>query len=185
MKTFPVKYRGQIYEVLVDDSDALKVEQVLNQMVYTRGKFESIKKRHLSYVPAWKNRGFRPAIWVDGKLRYLSRWLLGLLDPAVTHLIVDHIDQNPLNNQRSNLRVVDRRINAINSISKREQKTTSKYRGVCWNSQCNRWQASLSIKGKSICRFRKTEEEAYAERLKLEEIYFAPLLKIKGLTSDK
>lgn len=185
MKTFPVKYRGQIYDAQVDDEDALKIEQVLNKVVYCRGKFESVKKRHLSYIPAWKNRGFRPAIWVEGKLFSLSRWLLSLTDPSVSHLIVDHIDQNPLNNRRNNLRIVDRQINAINSIARQDRATTSKYKGVSWNTQCQRWQASITVGGTKICKFRKTEEEAYAERLKLEEKYFVPLLKTKGLINDK
>lgn len=176
MKTFEVKYRGEIHLVEVDNEDAKKIALALS-MNQGRGK--------LSYVPAWKNRGFRPAIWYCGKLRYLSRFILGLLEPECSHLIVDHIDQNPLNNRRNNLRIVDRQINAINSIAKREQKTSSKYKGVSWNTQCQRWQASIHVGGTKICKFRKTEEEAYAERLKLEEKYYAPLLNSKGMKCDK
>ena len=181
--TFEVKYRGEIHEVFVDDADGERLQAKLHEPI--PGKHGGITKKvhKLSYAPAWKNRGFRPALIVGGKLVYLSRWILGLLDPAVSHLIVDHIDQNPLNNRRSNLRIVDKRINILNSVSKRDQKTSSKYKGVCWSKQSKSWMAWIQITnttgGKNIrvSRFFKTEEEAYKCRLELEEKYYKPLLK--------
>jgi hypothetical protein len=167
MKTFDIKYRGEVHQAIVDDADAEKIRMAL---AMNQGKAK------LSYVPAWKNRGFRPAIWYYGKLCYLSRFLLGLLEPECSHLIVDHIDQNPLNNQRSNLRIVNRRTNALNSISKRAQKTTSKYKGVCWVAQCSRWKAYVYVwvgdKRHTVSKFCKTEDEAYAARLELERQYY-------------
>lgn len=176
MKLYPVKYRGEIHFVSVDDEDAQKLDRLLNSVVYSRKGNKTIKKRKLSYVPAWKNRGFRPAVWFEGKLVYLSRWILGLTDSAVSHLIVDHIDQNPLNNRRENLRIVDRRVNALNSIPKREGKYSSKYKGVSWSKQCQRWRAWVKVGKNTISRFFKTEEEAYQERLRLEEKYYKPLM---------
>lgn len=119
MKQFPVTYRGQEFLVLVDDEDALRITERLQEIdpwTNIGGHNPWCKRtRRLSYVPAWKNRGFRPAIWDQGKLQYLARWLLKVSDPKI---IVDHIDQDPLNNQRSNLRLTDRRINALNSGEK-------------------------------------------------------------------
>lgn len=51
-------------------------------------------------------------IWENGRSVYLHRWLMGLKsgDPRQ----VDHLDGNPLNNRKSNLRVVTPAENAAN-----------------------------------------------------------------------
>lgn len=153
MKEIPVNYRGGTHMVLVDDGDYLRIQEIFNG-----------KNRKLSYVPAWKNRGFRPAIWFDGKLHYLSRWLLGVTDPDD---IVDHIDQNPLNNQRSNLRVTNRSVNSYNSgkMGRDIPCKTSRYRGVCWSKQSNKWRATICAGGKTLkSTFHDSEEEAARSR---------------------
>ena len=63
--------------------------------------------------------------------------------PEAGHkLVVDHIDRNKLNNQVSNLRYVSYSQNNINS-GKRSGITTSKYKGVSWNTRCRKWRAKL------------------------------------------
>lgn len=169
MDSFLVRYKGKNYEVLVDIEDGDRIREVLNCPQPERradGRKNPWKKRtrSLCYVPAWKNRGFRPAIWTGGKLQYLSRWLLGVTDPKV---IVDHIDQNPLNNTRANLRAVDRRENSYNSGKHGWDRPTktSQYRGVSWNPQNNSWQAKIYLPdGKTKSSFHKNEEDAAKAR---------------------
>ena len=77
--------------------------------------------------------------------------------------VVDHIDNNELNNNASNLQIITNRAN----LSK-EQRGASKYTGV--NFQYYKWNATIWDNGKRvrIGRF-KTEEEAhekYQEKLK-------------------
>lgn len=55
----------------------------------------------------------------------------------------DHIDGNGLNNQRSNLRIADRRQNQFNSFKPRKP-SSSKYKGVCWNPRKNSWNVFLT-----------------------------------------
>ena len=165
MKQFPVFYRGEIYQVQVDDDDAVRIEEILNKKA-ERGPWMN-RKKSLSYVPAWKDRGFRPAIWTQGKLWYLSRWILGVTD---SKHIVDHIDQDPLNNQRANLRIVGKRENSYNSGKRgwERKNKSSKYRGVIWSKQTNRWQAVVHLtNGKSKCSFHKDEEDAARARDKM------------------
>jgi hypothetical protein len=59
------------------------------------------------------------------------------------NFIVDHIDNDPLNNRISNLRLATHSQNLLNS-SKRENKS-SIYKGVHWNKQSNSWRASIRI----------------------------------------
>ena len=177
MKEFPVKYRKQIYTVTVDDADADRINAVLHNPGPTHlacGKRSSwyTRERHLSYVPAWKNRGFRPAIWVGGKLQYLARWLLGVSDPKK---IVDHIDQNPLNNCRSNLRIVGRTENSYNSGKHGWHRDTfSGVRGVyCLKEPARKpWFIRKRFPGgKEVTVFFRTKEEARTARdLWLEDL---------------
>jgi hypothetical protein len=49
--------------------------------------------------------------------------------------VIEHIDGDPTNNERSNLRVVSK---AINSRNKKKQKSnTSGYNGISWNKSAN------------------------------------------------
>lgn len=51
---------------------------------------------------------------------------------------IDHIDRDKLNNQRSNLRVAT---NAQNAQNRPATVGTSRYRGVCWDQQLQKWRA--------------------------------------------
>lgn len=75
----------------------------------------------------------------------LHRVLLGLATGDPRH--VDHINGDPLDNRRTNLRIVTRSQNAQNVRSHRD--STSRYRGVSWNRDCRKWQAHAYVDGRS------------------------------------
>ena len=60
-------------------------------------------------------------------------------------LDIDHRDSNGLNNRRSNLRACTHQENSRNQRPKRG---SSKYKGVSWNKQRNKWQTHITINGK-------------------------------------
>jgi len=62
--------------------------------------------------------------------------------------LVDHIDLNPLNNRRNNLRLADKRKNATNAKKRSDNK--SGYKGVCWSKPAKRWRAYGKKLGKQI-----------------------------------
>lgn len=74
---------------------------------------------------------------------------------------VDHIDQNPQNNNISNLRWASRSLNNSNSY-KRKLKKTSKYNGVSWCSQTKSWKVSVyhNMKITTIGRFKNEIQAA-------------------------
>ncbi len=58
--------------------------------------------------------------------------------------IIDHKDNNKLNNKQSNLQIITVRKNT----SKDQNKRDSKFVGVSWNKRREKWMASIRIKGK-------------------------------------
>ena len=66
--------------------------------------------------------------------------------PCGYDLVVDHIDNNKLNNHVSNLQLISNRLN----LSKDKKNKTSKYTGVSWNKQKSKWISQLNIGMKKI-----------------------------------
>jgi len=112
--------------------------------IETRGQYGSIigndllidEKDHLwlnSYI--WyvskHDKKYYVHTYIKEKLIYVHRLLLGL--KYDDKQMVDHIDGNPLNNQRSNLRLCDSSQNGAN----RTKSSTTLYKGVFKNSKGN------------------------------------------------
>ena len=66
--------------------------------------------------------------------------------PCGYKIVVDHIDNNPLNNNVENLQLITNRENRIKDINK--NKTSSKYIGVCWHKKAKKWHSQIRINGK-------------------------------------
>lgn len=99
-------------------------------------------------------------------------------------LVIDHIDGNKLNNMTTNLQLITNKKNT----SKDRKNKTSKYTGVYWHKQSNKWLAQFRDNGsvKYLGTF-ETEEEARdaynasQERSHSEAIEFAEWIRIKDL----
>ena len=76
---------------------------------------------------------------------------------------IDHINGNPLDNRRENLRVVTSQQNKTNCNARRTFGTrrTSKYKGVGWKKDHNKWIAQICANRKTThLGYFQTEEEA-------------------------
>ena len=62
------------------------------------------------------------------------------------NFMVDHIDRDGLNNQKSNLRLVTRIENGYNRTKNVD--CVSKFKGVTFNKSANRWQVQIVANGK-------------------------------------
>lgn len=95
--------------------------------------------------PRAKKRGWR--IYKDGYVRdsrgvAMHREIAGAPDGKV----VDHINGDPLDNRRENLRVCTQQQNLWNGKAHRDG--SSKYRGVSWNARKGKWR--VQIQGKTL-----------------------------------
>lgn len=100
----------------------------------------------------------------------LARWLMN--PPADAE--VDHINKNPLDNRRENLRVVTRKQNEENGGQRRSpRKFTSEHRGVYLDPYTKRWRAEVTHHGKAhkSPRFDTEAEAAEWARAKRLELF--------------
>ncbi len=80
--------------------------------------------------------------------------------------IIDHINQNPLDNRKANLRVASRSVNVHNS--KIPITNQSSVKGVCYHKATGGWEAFIGKDGKRIRKLFRNKEDAIQFRKKLE-----------------
>ena len=112
----------------------------------TRGKFALVDDEDYEYLNQWKwfcahGRAVRGGGYKK-KSVFMHRVILNTPDGYHT----DHIDSNPLNNQKSNLRVCT--IAENNRNQGRRKDNRSGYKGV--NMEYGRWVARIRVNGEAI-----------------------------------
>ena len=87
-----------------------------------------------------------PGCMVNGCHKYLHRVILErILDRELqSGEIVDHVNGNPLDNRRLNLRLADYSTNARNGSSHSDS-IYSGYKGVCFDKSRNKWVANKYV----------------------------------------
>lgn len=113
----------QGYEAIIDDEDFSHVNKWSWSICKRAGKF---------YAGATVNS--KPAM--------LHRYILG--EAPFKGAQVDHINGDGLDNRRVNLRWATMSQNQANS-GKRKGNFSSKFRGVYWSKQRNKWQSEIKI----------------------------------------
>ena len=94
---------------------------------------------------------------LDGN--YITQGLHRIIMNASVGMQVDHINGNPLDNRRTNLRICSHSENQQNQRHK--SGGTSKFKGVSWAKNSRKWRAQIRINWKVKCigEF-ETEQEA-------------------------
>lgn len=131
--------QGQFTEI--DDADFVHLAgRPWHALKTPRGKF---------YAASGRGKGYL----------YLHRLIVG----AGREEEVDHVDGDTLNNCRGNLRKCSRQQNASAFLTK-QSGVTSRFRGVYWAADRNKWRAQIEVSGhrKSLGAFISEEEAARA-----------------------
>jgi len=99
---------------------------------------------------------------IDGKPIRLHRFVLDFYD---LELEIDHIDGNPLDNRKENLRKVTHQENMQNQ-TKLPKNNTSGYIGVVWNKSNKKWDAQIKTNKKRfyLGSFEKIEDAVEARK---------------------
>ena len=92
----------------------------------------------------------------------IHRFILDMLDTEFDNYVVDHIDRNPLNNRKSNLRKVT--ISENNQNISLYRNNTSGKMGVHYSNTKNKWIASIMVNGKLITKSFNNQLDAIISR---------------------
>lgn len=129
MKFIPLT-QGRI--AIVDDEDFDEIR---------KHKWCAMKRRYGNYAAI--RHIYNPH---TQKLRtiYMHRQLMS----CPQGLQVDHRDHNQFNNQRTNLRICTRSQNNMNCRNHKD--SLSRYKGVCWDKQYQKWRAKIMDSSKQL-----------------------------------
>lgn len=141
---------GEGLFALVDESDFERLSKfkwyigITNGYVYRR---KMINRKNLNF--------------------YMHRDILGVIDCTV---FVDHCNRDKLDNRRINLRICTKQQNNMNKIT---EYGSSKYKGVGFKKDINKWRAYIQIDRKFIHLgyFRTETECALAYNKKATELF--------------
>jgi len=101
------------------------------------------------------------------KAGYLAHFLLGVKGTPKGK-VVDHINKNPLDNRKANLRFVSRSVNNFNC--KKYRSNNSGTVGVAYNKGTGKWVAYFGASAKIRSKEFATKEEAIAKRKEFEKV---------------
>lgn len=126
----------------------------MSKIKLTKGHYALVDDEDLEYLGQWSwclnssgyaVRGKRYGPRSEGKSRkiYMHNQIM---NPKES-LFVDHINGNPLDNRKINLRECNHRQNIMNQ-KKQSRSTSSKYKGVSWRKAELKWVAQIGLSGK-------------------------------------
>ena len=117
-------------------------------------------------VAGWEDRDGYRMVNFDGK-KVPAHRIVWFMHNGPTDMLIDHIDGNPANNRISNLRLVTKQQNHINTAMRSDN--SSGVTGVRWHKQRNKWNARIKVDGKerSLGMY-ENKQDAINARLKAE-----------------
>ena len=136
----------------------------MQKIPLTKGKFTIIDDEDFDLLNQWKwysAHGYAVRNIYDNGKHYQLRMHRLLLNPD-KGMDIDHINGNPLDNRRCNLRPATRSQNVANSFSAKQNR--SGYKGVSWKKANKKWCSQIRFNNKvyHIGLFLKIEDAARA-----------------------
>jgi hypothetical protein len=138
------KIDGDVTIISIERSDGTIIETFIDTADLDRLK-EFNRTWHASKATKMNSFYINTNLKVSGKHKIIS--LHRFLTNAPDGYVVDHIDGNPLNNRRSNLRVCRQAENVQNTHRIRSD-NTSGFKGVSWSKEKRKWHAYVKVNGK-------------------------------------
>ena len=154
-------------------SDRMSDEGV-RKIPLTKGKFAIVDAEDFAWLSLWK--------WHYGARRYAVHnyymtpgkkkavFMHSAVNKTPPGLQTDHINRNPLDNRKCNLRSAT---NPQNQANRSNYKGKSRYKGVSWGKKENKWRAQIKFKRKmrSLGYYHVEENAALAYNEKAKELF--------------
>lgn len=124
------------------------------------------ENKYLLDVYSWYLKdGVYPQTTINNKNVYIHHLILKTTD------LIDHINRNPLDNRKCNLRCATKSTNAMNSKLRKDN--ASGIKGVSWNKSKKRWEVYININKKRIKLgyFKDLKEAALCRINKEKEVF--------------
>ena len=137
------------YEGLYQVSNLGNVKSLERLVKHSKGGYKLVKEKLLKFGKGTGGYSFvnlnKFGIARNRMIHQLVA--IAFLDhtPCGYKLVVNHIDFDKTNNNVSNLEIVTHRENS----NRKHLKSSSKYVGVSWNKNSNKWYSSIKINGKT------------------------------------
>lgn len=169
-----IRIYGKIIERTIHDKNNVIVNgDTANIILYDPQSCKPIARAIIDACDADKVKGYKWFMDKNGYVRSsklkttLHRHLLG----ATKDKDIDHINHNPLDNRRCNLRVCDRSQNNMNRT--RRSRGAARFKGIYWSKRMNKWHVRvwLNKKAKHIGFF-DSLEDAIKARMRSERIHY-------------
>lgn len=136
IKTLCENYDNNTVKLLIESpGNCLIDKNDYDKIKYYNCRYVKKKNRRIGYI----------IIDVNGETLRLHRFLMNEKDP---NIYIDHINKNPLNNKKNNLRKSNHLLNPQNT-SKRDN-CSSKAVGISYNTKRRKWNCSLKLNGNNI-----------------------------------
>lgn len=120
----------------------------------TQGKYTIVDIEDYDFLTQWKwkmHLDYAHRIEYMGtfsnKRKFLNIKMHRLIMNTPKGMVTDHIDGNKLNNTRANLRVCT---DSQNQANRKITIGSSKYKGVTWDKDANKWRSKITVNWKSI-----------------------------------
>jgi hypothetical protein len=149
------------------------------------GRVRSFKKETTKILKQSSNKLYSSvSLMINGKQKVFNVHQLVAIaflshEPCGHNIVVDHIDNNTLNNCLTNLQLITNRENTIKGFDK--NKTSSNFIGVMFSKKMKKWESNIRISGKSIF-LGYYEDEIIAKQI--YDFAFLNKEKYNGVNSD-
>jgi hypothetical protein len=140
------------YEGVYQVSSLGRVKSIERKVRNTNCSFRTVKekilKNHISNNGYYKVNLMKDNVSKSFTVHHLVSLCFLEKTNSNEKLVVDHIDNNKLNNNINNLQIITNRLNS--SKDKNKLMNTSIFVGVCWAEQSGKWKAGIRINKKII-----------------------------------
>ena len=137
----------------------------------TENKWELFNRKHCGKIAgAYGARGYGFVIF-DGYSYPITKLAYMLQNECEIEInqIIDHVNGNPRDNSKSNLRLATSSENSWNT--KKNTRNTTGIKGIDWNKSSQRWRARICVNGERYTKYYDNLLDAVASAIRLRKTH--------------